>query len=399
MESIFETCKHHLPPNRKDRLHPGQTGNLVLILALLMLFLAACSSQQRLVRERKPPPLATSQEVAASWQPEFPFRDSFEAPPLTNLIRKAFRQSLQNPAEGITPPHTGLTLAANVARHWLNAAEARQQLELTRRAVDAYLESIKRIREGYRTGIYTIQDLKQAKSVLIDGKRLLTLWRERQEKEQQTLRSLLGYGPGHPLEIPEKLPESIHPIPPDVPALLLTRRPDLSAAGKSLQTTNSELWKAVKKWLMQIYLTDDSGGCSDQLLRLTRREELIPDFAKSVATPPTDGLTRNEVGHFMEALLQAFRETKKILNEARRLAAQERTLNRTIKKTVMQHRQLRKQRRPIRLLEKQRQLFNARSTLLQVHNQRLKNRIDLHLAVGGSLRPSMSSHASKLSNE
>ncbi len=375
------------------------------LLSLLIIHLLACSSQQQLQSQRQTIP-TDAREIAANWQPLFPFRESFNAPRLAALVRKAIGHNSRNNTNdpGVTDPQAArLALAASIARHWFDAVEARQQLELARRAMDVYLQAIKNIREGYRAGTNSIQELKQAKSILIDAKRLLATWQERQEQARQALHFLLGDSFHHRPALPKTLPDLNHPIPANLPAALLRRRTDLIAAEKRLLKTDEPILNAAKNWLSGIHLTDSNGTVSRELSRMLSEDYLFSSLMDEISSPTTPGGhprqpiptgIRQAITQYVQVVLKAFHEVETALTEADRLTAQERTLQRRIneaetgkQRSVRRYRG--KQQNSVRILEKQRQLFNAKSTLLAIRNQRLQNRIDLHMALGGGFTPPM----------
>ncbi len=388
-------------PGRFSLIRPQKA---TLLLSLLVIQFFACSHQTpHPVADTVTKQPAETREIAANWSASFPFRDSFDTPYLAKLIRRAAANT-QRSNHGENPGTASdraarLSLAARIARHWFNAIEANQQLKLAHQATEVYLKSIKRIREGYRNGANPIQDLKQARGILANAKRLLTVWERRREQEVRALQRILAeidYWQQHITS--RRLPKVIHPVPPHLSAVLLERRSDLIAAEQELQKIDERLLVAAKEWLAKIHLTDGSGHYSIELNRLTNEDQLSAALMASItaslsrsAGPAADSLLdqadiKRGVSQYAEVVLNAFRKVKETLAESSRLAAQERTLQKSTAKAAERHRTGRsraKRQSAVGQLERQRQQFSARSTLLQVQNQRLQNRIDLHLLLGG----------------
>ena len=91
---------------------------------------------------------------------------------------------------------------------------------------------------------------------------------------------------------------------------------------------------------------------------------------------------------YAQTALNAFREVETALAATPLLKQQQQALKTAVSEAHESEQLAGEQYRAglvgiITWLETQRQLFTARSNLLQIQNQQLQNRIDLHLALGG----------------
>jgi outer membrane protein TolC len=94
---------------------------------------------------------------------------------------------------------------------------------------------------------------------------------------------------------------------------------------------------------------------------------------------------------YAQAALEAFREVESALGAESSLAAQEGFLEKEVEQAALAERQAERDYSEgiegvdiLSVLESQRRANNARSSLIRLKNERLQNRIDLHLALGGS---------------
>jgi outer membrane protein TolC len=105
-------------------------------------------------------------------------------------------------------------------------------------------------------------------------------------------------------------------------------------------------------------------------------------------------LARNDrlVHEYAQLALEAFREVEATLSADRSLGAQERFLEEEVEQAVLAERQAERDYAEginpniLSVLEAQRRANNARAAIIRLRNQRLQNRFDLHLALGGDFR-------------
>jgi outer membrane protein TolC len=111
----------------------------------------------------------------------------------------------------------------------------------------------------------------------------------------------------------------------------------------------------------------------------------------AVSAEARAALARNEalLHNYAQAALTAFREVEASLAADRSLAAQEKFLTSEMEQAVLAERQAERDYAEginpniLSVLEAQRRANNARASMIRLRNQRLQNRINLHLALGG----------------
>ena len=293
-----------------------------------------------------------------------------------------------------------LSLAANISRSWFNAIEAQQQVELSRRTVANYRRALENIQERYRSGLNRALDLRLARSNLAGAKSQLAAQQLRLDRQLRILQTLLGRYPSRQIALPDALPDLQQPIPARLPADLLNRRPDLVAALRRLQAADEHASQAAKNRLPRIQLTAGGGTSSDQLNSLLEGDRLIWSIVGGITAPLFQGgrLMANQqlaranaeqaVNQYAQTLLNAFREVETALAAAPLLETQQQALQSVVEEIRKSERLVARQYHAglvdvTTWLEIQRRLLDAESALIRIRNQRLQNRIDLHLALGG----------------
>jgi len=293
-----------------------------------------------------------------------------------------------------------LSLAANIARQWFNSVEARQQVRLATETVDNYQSSLTIIRENYRAGLNSALDVRLAKTNLATAQSQLAARQTQLDAQLRALQILLGSYPSAMIETAQQLPSLDNRIPAGLPSELLQRRPDLIAAEQRLLASDERVSQAKKNRLPQIRLTTSGGSSTDEFKKLLDSDTLIWSIAGGLTAPLFQGgrLKANQelamananqaLYQYAQTVLNAFREVETALAATPLLDKQQQALKTAVNEAQESERLAAEQYRAglvdiVTWLEAQRQLFTARSNLLQIQNQQLQNRIDLHLALGG----------------
>ena len=293
-----------------------------------------------------------------------------------------------------------LSLAANVARQWFNAIEAKLQVALAEQTLANFEASLKIIDETYALGLNNALDVHLARTNVANAESTLNDQLAREDVIKRTLQILLGSYPKEPLNLPADLPDLSEPVPAGIPATLVERRPDVRAALARLDASASRVDIAKKNRLPRLSLTGSTGTASDELENLTNIDFLVWTIASNVAAPIFQGgklkanqelaATQSDAAFYQYAntVLNALVEVESRLFAEPLLLNQERALERAVTESRAAEELAKEQYGAglvdiVTLLETQRRLFNSDSNLLRLRNQRLQNRIDLYLALGG----------------
>ena len=296
-----------------------------------------------------------------------------------------------------------LSIAGQAAKAWFAVLEARQQVELARDTVRSRRTSTGQIRSRFRRGLRPAIDLRLAEANLATAEALIELRRAQLDAATRRLEALLGQYPGGRLLQKfgaADLPASPGPIPAGLPADLIARRPDLVAAERRLAATDQRARQARRALYPRLTLTGSGGTASDQLGDLLDGDFRVWALVGGLTQPLfqggrlragvdlADAAVRESAEIYAGAALQAYAEVEAAL------AAEEFLARREEREAVaaghlVAARHLAEERYTsgvgdyLTVLESQTRELVVRSNLLAVRRQRLDNRIDLHLALGG----------------
>jgi len=293
-----------------------------------------------------------------------------------------------------------LSLAAEVALGWFATIEARQQEELSIKTSQSFSAALNIIEERYRLGLNSALDVRLARSEVAAASNDVVKRRRELDALKRRLDVLIGRYPSAEIKAAEHLPQIKKSVPPGLPSGLLARRPDLVAAELRLSAAGEELTSAGKNRLPSIRLTANGGTSSSVLEDLLDLDNLVWNIMGGITQPLFQGgrlkaeETLAKSAHkgaweeYAQAVLVAFREIETALAAEALYEEQLRFLSEASTEASMAADLALSQYSQgltdvNTLLQAQRRAFNAKSTSLRTERDRLDNRIDLYLALGG----------------
>ena len=295
-----------------------------------------------------------------------------------------------------------LSLAANTAKSWLNVTESERLFELAEKTVASFEETLKSVESTYDRGIndVTAVELALSRSNVASARSNLEARKRERDAAKRSLETLLGYYPRATIESSTELPKLKRSIPVGLPSELLVRRPDIRAVERRYAAAIERVAESRKALLPAVRLTGSTGTSSADFAKLFNRDLLLSTIAGSLSQAIFEGgrlrenvaiskAEQDELAHdYTSAALEAFREVETALAAEQYLEAQAEALRDASKEAVFaEDRALSRFQSGLvtflTLLESQRRAFDSRSALIRVENQRLQNRIDLYLALGG----------------
>lgn len=296
-----------------------------------------------------------------------------------------------------------LSLAANTAKSWYDLITARQQLTLAEKTLKSFKSNLSITERNFKAGDDTASplDVQFGRNNVASAERSAVSQRLARDEAARTLEVLLGRYPSAELKSRDELPPLSKAIPSGLPSELLWRRPDLVAAAADLKASARRAKAARKELLPSISLTGRASTSSEALTKmLTDPEFIVWNAAASLAqtiyrggAPSAEArraLANNEAAlrRFASLALRAFREVESALATGRSLAEQEKFLDVELAQANLAEEQALRQYADgivgiLETLEAQRRAVAARNSMITLRNQRLQNRIDLHLALGG----------------
>ena len=298
-----------------------------------------------------------------------------------------------------------LSLAANTARAWCNLITAKQQLDLAAQTRDSFVRNYRITERKYKAGDPTATSLSVnfGRNQIASAERQLLSRQLSRDEARRTLELILGRYPAAQLAERDELPQLSVPVPAGLPSGLLLRRPDLLSSAKSLQSSAHRAKAAEKSLLPSIQLSaSGSQSAPSTALRelINNPTSIASNLALSISQPvfgrsalranARQALARNEaaLANFRSTTLQALREVESALANQKSLAEQEPFLEQELRQAILAENQATRDYSQgileiLSVLEAQRRAFNARSRMISFQNERLQNRIALHLALGG----------------
>lgn len=293
-----------------------------------------------------------------------------------------------------------LSIAARTAQAWFALIEARQQRELAERDVAARESNLRVTDRRYERGVASSLDVRLSRSALGSSQANLAL-RQRLEKEAaRGLEVLLGRYPAAELEAADALPLLPSLAGAGAPGDILTRRPDLIAAEARMDATGLRSRAARKQLLPQFTLTSQVGTSGPAFADLIDARRLAGNLIGGVFQPLFQGgrLLYNSkraraeaeasVYNYVQTVLNAYEEAENAIAAETLLAAREDALRLAYEEAAAAE-ELTERRYSsgaatiFNLLDAQTRRISAESQYIQAQQQRVSNRVQLYLAIGG----------------
>lgn len=181
-----------------------------------------------------------------------------------------------------------LTLSARLAELYFIATEQRAQLALVDRRLDHHRQLVGQIEERYRVGLTAATELYQARQNLAQMEASIPQYQTTLAQTENAISLLLGQPPGTIRVARRTLPQITEVISIGLPADLIAKRPDITAALRELEATDYELAAAVADRLPRLDLTANLGR---SLTRLSSGDVTgsFWSLALGLAQPLVDG--------------------------------------------------------------------------------------------------------------
>lgn len=298
-----------------------------------------------------------------------------------------------------------LSLAGQTARTWFQLAAAAEQARLAEEALRIFLETERVVEDEFREGIRRPgrdagSELSLARVDVANARAALAVRDADLPRLRRRLEVLLGRYPQGAEAGAEGLPALPGLPAAGLPAELLERRPDLMAAEQRLAAADHRVMEAKRSLLPAISLTSAYGTSSPELSGVLNGDLVIWNLASNLAQPVLAGgqLRQNvkarqadvdfALAEYEQTVLNAFQEVEDALSREKFLGGQQ---GATAEAVRMAEEAMRRTRSAyadglgdvLSVLNAQQRLINAKSALIEVRRQRLENRVDLHLALGG----------------
>jgi outer membrane protein, multidrug efflux system len=292
------------------------------------------------------------------------------------------------------------SLAAMVAKSWFLATEARLQKAIAEEMAGASERQLTLVQDRLRVGRGDEYELALSRANLAtfrDSVRALDL---AYQQALRALEALAGRYPAAALGVPAQLASVPGPVPVGMPSELLERRPDVIAAERRVAAAFYRVEEAKAARLPRISLTAAVTSISSDLFVLKDRDNPVWSAGASLTAPLYTGGAlsgqievrtaeqKQAVADYGRVGARAFGEVENALSTAFALEEREAILAQSVihNSRALELANIRYKVGVGDLRAVQQQalaLHAARTALLRVQAERLVQRVNLHLALGG----------------
>jgi outer membrane protein, multidrug efflux system len=293
------------------------------------------------------------------------------------------------------------SLAATTAKVWYLAVEARQLVVLSEQYVGVYAQLLELVKIRRAAGKVTDLDVAEASGSLNTAQSQVRVFQAAESEVKRVLELLLGRYPAADVAVAG----SFAPVPPPVqaglPASLLARRPDILAAESTALAAFRSQEAARLALLPNFTLGIEGGRLENNLLSLLQLNPWLLHTVVGMTIPIYTGgeLTARiriataqqqvAVAAYGSTVLVAFREAENALtNEgliAQRLGFDQAALrDRTEAVRISRIQYTAGASDLLSVLQLQADQIGSQIALIKLRSTQLANRINLHLALGGS---------------
>ena len=316
-------------------------------------------------------------------------------------LRAADSAALSDQQAAVHDIHAAqMSLAAQICRAWFSAIEAQQQRALAEATVVTFEKTLADVTDRFRRGVRPALEVHQASTNLANARASAALRRDLHTRSMRLLDVLVGRYPNGKMAIATELPTTLEPVPAGLPSELLQRRPDLMAAERRVAAAGCRVSSAEAALYPRLSLTAGGGTQSLDLEDLVDSDFRVWSLGANLLEPLfRGGALRAEVrrqqarraeafANYGNAVLAAFSEVENILSSGGHLAQRQQSLTEAARHAALA-RDLARERWQLGLTDfltvadGQRQAFQAEAARITVDRERVDNRIDLLLALGG----------------
>ncbi|QZA77608.1 efflux transporter outer membrane subunit [Deefgea tanakiae] len=293
------------------------------------------------------------------------------------------------------------SIAAAVVKSWLSATEATQQIRLAQEMVSLAEQQLALIKVGQKVGRNTQQDVLLNQLALKNYRGQLLQSQQALNASQRALEILVGRYPAAEIAVASALPAEPSAIPAGLPSDLAERRPDLRAAESRFRAAFYNVEVAKKAYLPSISLTAGLGVADNNLFKLQKDlnnpiwgvtgKLLAPIFTAGLIDAQVEVKTAQQqetTVQYAKTMLSALNEIEGGLYAEQKLAERYQLLkaqmNDQQKLLGLQKVQIKVGKGDhYQLHQQQLNLASYQINLLRLQNERLIQRVNLHLALGG----------------
>ena len=305
-----------------------------------------------------------------------------------------------------------LSLTAEVAATYFTLQALDRELQVVRDTIQVRREALQLVQARFDRGGVAELDVARAETELATTEADHAALSVRRAETQTALAVLLGEpAPGfNAPESAEDSNDSIPTIPSGLPSELLTRRPDIAAAERTLAAANARIGVAKAAFFPAISLTGAAGYASAEIDGLFKTDSRFWSIGPSIYLPLFQGgrnranLARSRAAYeetlanYRQQVLVAFREVQDALTASKLLADQASAQGRAVS-SARRGAELSRKRYDagfvsyLEVVDAQRTALDVERTDARLTGQRWITHISLIKALGGGWQPPQATSA------
>lgn len=227
----------------------------------------------------------TAQGVLATWELD-----------LWGRVRSGVEAAdARHQASRATLAATRLSVQATLVQTYFSLRSSEALQRILTRSVASFAQSLALVQNRYQGGVASQADVVQARSQWLSTQAQLEEARLQGTQLRHALALLLGQPPGafelaaNPL--PTDLP-AVPPVPEQLPAQLLERRPDIAAAQRQVAAANAQVGAAEAAFFPALTLSASAGVRGSELAGLFQSPHSLWSLGTAVAVSLFDGGAR-----------------------------------------------------------------------------------------------------------
>jgi NodT family efflux transporter outer membrane factor (OMF) lipoprotein len=265
-----------------------------------------------------------STRVSASWVPD-----------LWGAVRRQVEANVASAqASAATLANVRLAAQAQLAIAYLELRTADELARLLTASVAAYTQALQITKNQYAMGTADQSAVSQAEAQLEGTRSQLIAVGVTRAQLEHSIAALIGKPPAELTIAPTTATIEVPLVPPELPAALIERRPDIAAAERNMQAANAQIGVDVAAFYPDVTLSADYGVSAEMLRRLFTASSRVWSLGSTAAETIFDGGARNAqverdkaayeqaVATYRQTVLTAFQQVEDELASQRLLAQQ-----------------------------------------------------------------------------
>jgi outer membrane protein, multidrug efflux system len=293
------------------------------------------------------------------------------------------------------------SMAAAVAKAWFLATEAGLQAEVARASIEDSDRLVSLAQDRARVGVGNDEDIYVARANAGTYRDVLRQLEQSREQSIRALELLIGHYPAAAAAVNPQLPGQPNLVPAGLPSTLLERRPDVVAAERRVAAAFNRVREAKAARLPAISLTGGVSAISSDLFILKDRDNPVWNFGAGLLMPVFRGGAlktqvqirtaeqKEAVAAYASVGLRAFGEVENALSAENAAREREQILTQTLADNQRAYDVVQTQFKvgstDLRYVSQRQLALNAtRSALVRMQAEQRVQRVNLHLALGGS---------------